>query len=100
METGFPCPLVLPVGHPSPCKSRPLGNWEGAQESRCGGRDRRRLSPHVAFNKILVVVTAGNNWGEVDDKMGFSSIRLQGHLKESKHKNAAGLWVQTRTSGT
>lgn len=64
-----------------------------------GKRDRRKCLPHIAFIKILVVVTA-RNWGQVDEEMGFCIIRIQEYLKDSKHKDVAGHWMQTRTRGT
>lgn len=64
-----------------------------------GKRDRRKCLSHIAFIKILVVVTA-RNWGQVDEEMGFCIIRIQEYLKDSKHKDVAGHWMQTRTRGT
>lgn len=58
-----------------------------------GKRDRRKCLPHIAFIKILVVVIARNNWGQVHDEMGFCIIRYTGHLKDSKHKYVAEHWV-------
>lgn len=52
--------------------------------------------------KILGAETVRNNWGQVVNRLitkGFSSIRIQGHLKKSKHKDAAGSWRRDETQG-
>lgn len=70
----------------------------GDQKSHCRERDRR-CWPQIAFINILVVVTIGNNWGQVDDKKGFYIIRIQGRLKESKQKDVTGPWGTDENQG-
>ena len=49
--------------------------------------------------KILGAEAARNNWGQVDDKGGLYTIRIQGHLKKSEHKDASGSWRRDETQG-